>query len=212
MQPCAGVVAQIIQRGDGMEHIEPALGLSLDTLEPAYALVKPDRLRVPVCKRPYRHGSICNTARVYVNACSARASSCSTCAPAPGGRDGKGFRLGLGGEPFSLTLEITDSFADLAELPDIVRRHMLPSMLSYIIVSLTLSVPGMILAETSLSFLGLGLRAPVTSWGRLLKEAQNVQTVGINPWLILPVFAVIVTVLAYNFLGDGLRDAADPHR
>ena len=99
-----------------------------------------------------------------------------------------------------------------SSMPDIVRRHMLPSMLSYIIVSLTLSVPGMILAETSLSFLGLGLRAPVTSWGVLLKEAQNVQTVGINPWLILPVFAVIVTVLAYNFLGDGLRDAADPYR
>ena len=99
-----------------------------------------------------------------------------------------------------------------SSVPDIVRRHMLPSMLSYIIVSLTLSVPGMILAETSLSFLGLGLRAPVTSWGVLLKEAQNVQTVGINPWLILPVFAVIVTVLAYNFLGDGLRDAADPYR
>ena len=99
-----------------------------------------------------------------------------------------------------------------SSMPHIVRRHMLPSMLSYIIVSLTLSVPGMILAETSLSFLGLGLRAPVTSWGVLLKEAQNVQTVGINPWLILPVFAVIITVLAYNFLGDGLRDAADPYR
>ena len=99
-----------------------------------------------------------------------------------------------------------------SSMTDIVRRHMLPSMLSYIIVSLTLSVPGMILAETSLSFLGLGLRAPVTSWGVLLKEAQNVQTVGINPSLILPVFAVIVTVLAYNFLGDGLRAAADPYR
>ena len=95
---------------------------------------------------------------------------------------------------------------------EIIARHLLPSILSYIIVSLTLAVPEMILAETSLSFLGLGLRAPITSWGVLLKEAQNVQAVGLYPWLILPVFAVIVTVLAYNFLGDGLRDAADPYR
>ncbi|KKL05634.1 hypothetical protein LCGC14_2604080, partial [marine sediment metagenome] len=95
---------------------------------------------------------------------------------------------------------------------DIVVKHLLPSTLSYIIVSLTLAVPQMILAETSLSFLGLGLRAPITSWGVLLREAQNVQSVGLYPWLILPVFAVIVAVLAFNFLGDGLRDAADPYK
>jgi peptide/nickel transport system permease protein len=94
----------------------------------------------------------------------------------------------------------------------IIRVHLLPGFLSYIIVSLTLSIPGMVLAETSLSFLGLGLRPPVTSWGVLLKEAQNVRTVLLQPWLMIPVVFVIVTVLAFNFVGDGLRDAADPYK
>ena len=94
----------------------------------------------------------------------------------------------------------------------IISRHLLPSFLSYIIVSMTLSIPMMILAETSLSFLGLGLRPPITSWGVLLKEAQNVRSVALHPWLMLPVFFVIITVLAFNFLGDGLRDAADPYK
>jgi peptide/nickel transport system permease protein len=93
----------------------------------------------------------------------------------------------------------------------IMWRHLLPSFMSHIIVSLTLAVPGMILGETALSFLGLGLRPPITSWGVLLKEAQNVQAVALHPWLLTPVFAVMVTVLAFNFLGDGLRDAADPY-
>jgi peptide/nickel transport system permease protein len=93
----------------------------------------------------------------------------------------------------------------------IMFRHLLPSFMSHIIVSLTLSVPYMILGETALSFLGLGLRPPVTSWGVLLKEAQNVQALDLQPWLLAPVFFVIVTVLAFNFLGDGLRDAADPY-
>ena len=88
----------------------------------------------------------------------------------------------------------------------------LPGVMSYIIVSLTLSIPGMILAETSLSFLGLGLRPPGTSWGVLLQEAQNVRTVLLQPWLMLPVAFVILTVLAFNFVGDGLRDAADPYK
>ena len=91
-------------------------------------------------------------------------------------------------------------------------RHLLPSFLSYLIVNLTLAVPGMILGETALSFLGLGLRPPVVSWGVLLKEAQNVRTVALHPWLLVPGLWVIVTVLAFNFVGDGLRDAADPYK
>jgi peptide/nickel transport system permease protein len=93
----------------------------------------------------------------------------------------------------------------------ILWRHLLPSFMSHIIVSITLAVPGMILGETALSFLGLGLRAPIVSWGVLLKDAQNVQAVALHPWLLAPVVAVIVTVLSFNFVGDGLRDAADPY-
>ena len=93
----------------------------------------------------------------------------------------------------------------------IIIRHLLPSFFSYIIVSLTMSVPGMILGETSLSFLGLGLQPPIVSWGVLLQDAQNVASVAHYSWLLLPCFFVIATVLAFNFLGDGLRDAADPY-
>jgi len=93
----------------------------------------------------------------------------------------------------------------------IVIAHMVPSFLSYLIASLTLAIPGMILGETSLSFLGIGLRSPAVSWGVLLKEAQNVATVANAPWLLWPGAAVIVAVLAFNFMGDGLRDAADPY-
>ncbi len=93
----------------------------------------------------------------------------------------------------------------------ILWRHLLPSFMSHIIVSITLAVPGMILGETALSFLGLGLRPPITSWGVLLKEAQNVQAVALHPWLLTPVIFVILTVLSFNFVGDGLRDAADPY-
>ena len=94
---------------------------------------------------------------------------------------------------------------------DIIRRHLLPSFMSYLIVNITLAIPGMILGETALSFLGLGLRPPVVSWGVLLKDAQNFRTVAIHPWLLIPGIFVIVTVLMFNFLGDGLRDAADPY-
>ncbi|GAB4515814.1 MAG: ABC transporter permease [Anaerolineae bacterium] len=93
----------------------------------------------------------------------------------------------------------------------IITRHMVPSFLSHIIASITLAIPGMILSETSLSFLGLGLRPPVVSWGVLLQEAQNVRSVATAPWLLIPGLAVITAVLALNFLGDGLRDAADPY-
>ena len=93
----------------------------------------------------------------------------------------------------------------------IVMKHMVPSFLSYIIAAVTLAVPGMILGETSLSFLGLGLRAPVVSWGVLLQDAQNVRTIAMTPWLLLPALMVVIAVLSFNFLGDGLRDAADPY-
>ncbi|MBC7702863.1 MAG: ABC transporter permease [Rhodoferax sp.] len=93
----------------------------------------------------------------------------------------------------------------------VIGRHLLPSFTSHLIASLTLSVPSMILGETALSFLGLGLRPPITSWGVLLNEAQNINVVALYPWLMLPVVPVFVVVLSFNFLGDGLRDAADPY-
>ncbi len=94
----------------------------------------------------------------------------------------------------------------------IIYRHLLPGFASHIIASATLSIPGMILGETALSFLGLGLRPPITSWGVLLNEAQNMNVVALYPWLILPVAPVIIVILAFNFFGDGLRDAADPYK
>ncbi|MEM5477485.1 ABC transporter permease [Pacificibacter sp. AS14] len=93
----------------------------------------------------------------------------------------------------------------------IILRHMVPSFASHIIASLSLSIPEMILAETALSFLGLGLQSPAVSWGVLLKDAQSLQAISQSPWLLIPGLAVVVTVLAFNFLGDGLRDASDPY-
>ncbi|MDI6837234.1 MAG: ABC transporter permease [Rhizobiaceae bacterium] len=93
----------------------------------------------------------------------------------------------------------------------IVTRHMLPAMTSYIIAAVTLAIPEMILGETALSFLGLGLRPPVVSWGVLLQDAQNLRTISLAPWLLAPGAAVVLVVLAFNFIGDGLRDAADPY-
>ena len=95
--------------------------------------------------------------------------------------------------------------------PRIILRHMAPNFLSHIIAVVTLAIPGMIIAETSLSFLGIGLRQPVVSWGVLLQEAQNFRSIAAAPWLFAPGGAVIIAVLALNFLGDGLRDAGDPH-
>jgi len=92
-----------------------------------------------------------------------------------------------------------------------IRVHLVPSFISHIIASLTLAIPGMILGETALSFLGLGLRDPVVSWGVLLHKSQNIQTIAFSPWLFIPAFFVITTVLCFNFFGDGLRDAADPY-
>ena len=93
----------------------------------------------------------------------------------------------------------------------VIFRHMVPSFLSHIITIVTLSIPGMIIAETALSFLGLGLRAPAISWGVMLKAAQNVQSVALYPWMMVPAVSVTLAVLAFNFMGDGIRDAADPY-
>jgi peptide/nickel transport system permease protein len=93
----------------------------------------------------------------------------------------------------------------------IIFRHMVPSFLSHIIAATTLAIPAMIISETSLSFLGLGLRPPAISWGVLLEQAQNIQALAISPWLLYPVVPVVLAVLAFNFVGDGLRDAADPY-
>ncbi len=111
----------------------------------------------------------------------------------------------------------TEDFVIAAKLDgcselQVIVSHMVPSFMSHIIATLTLAIPQMIIAETALSFLGIGLRPPVVSWGVLLREAQNVRVLATSPWLFLPGAAVIVAVLALNFLGDGIRDAADPYK
>lgn len=93
----------------------------------------------------------------------------------------------------------------------IIRRHLVPGFMSHLIATATLTIPGMILGETALSFLGIGLRPPITSWGILLTEARSVNIIALYPWLLTPVIPVIFVILAFNFLGDGLRDAADPY-
>ncbi len=93
----------------------------------------------------------------------------------------------------------------------IIHRHLVPGFMSHLIATATISIPGMILGETALSFLGLGLRAPITSWGILLTEAKNVSVVALYPWLLFPMIPVILVILAFSFLGDGLRDTADPY-
>ncbi len=93
----------------------------------------------------------------------------------------------------------------------IILSHLVPSFLSHIIAATTLAIPAMIISETSLSFLGLGLRPPAISWGVLLQQAQNIQSLAISPWLLLPSLPVILVIIAFNFMGDGLRDAADPY-
>ncbi len=109
-----------------------------------------------------------------------------------------------------------EDFVTAAELAGasrmrIIFRHMVPAFFSHIIASITLAIPFMIIAETSLSFLGLGLRPPAISWGVLLQDAQNIQAIAITPWLLLPAIPVVVVILAFNFMGDGIRDAADPY-
>jgi len=119
----------------------------------------------------------------------------------------RGKILSLREEDFVIAARISG-----AKSPRIIFKHLIPSFMSYIIVTLTLSIPGTIIGETALSFLGLGLRAPTVSWGVLLQQAQNIRTVAYQPWLLAPIAWIILTVLMFNFLGDGLRDAADPYK
>lgn len=118
----------------------------------------------------------------------------------------RGRFLSLKSEDF-VTAARLDGVSDLR----IILRHMVPSFMSHIIAVVTLAIPSMILAETALSFLGVGLRPPVVSWGVLLQEAQNIRSIALAPWLFWPGVAVVVTVLSLSFLGDGIRDAADPY-
>ncbi|HSD39574.1 MAG TPA: ABC transporter permease [Rhodocyclaceae bacterium] len=118
----------------------------------------------------------------------------------------RGRLLAMRGEVFVVAAQL-----DGCSEARVIFRHMLPSMASHIIAAVTLSIPLMVLAETSLSFLGLGLQPPAISWGVLLREAQNIRSIAAAPWLFVPGLAVVVAVLALNFMGDGLRDAADPY-
>ena len=122
------------------------------------------------------------------------------------GREVRGRFLALREEDFVLAAELAG-----ASRRRIILRHMVPTFLSHIIATSTLAIPVMIINETSLSFLGLGIRPPAISWGVLLQEAQNLQTLALAPWLLIPGLVVILAVLAFNLVGDGLRDAADPY-
>jgi peptide/nickel transport system permease protein len=117
------------------------------------------------------------------------------------------------GRFLSLRAEDFITAAELDGVPRhrIIMRHMVPSFMSHIIASMTLAIPGMILGESALSFLGIGLRPPVVSWGVMLNKAINIADIANMPWLLLPGLAIFITILAFNFLGDGLRDAADPY-
>ena len=122
-------------------------------------------------------------------------------------REVRGRFFALRGEDF-----VTAAKLDGSSERRVIFRHILPSLTSHILAVVTLALPTMIVAETALSFLGIGLKAPIVSWGVLLQEAQNVRTIANAPWqLVWPAGAVVITVLAYNFLGDGMRDAADPY-
>lgn len=122
-------------------------------------------------------------------------------------REVRGKFFAVRGEDF-----VTAAIADGATQRRVMFRHMLPSFTSHIIANLSLSIPTIILAETALSFIGLGLQPPTVSWGVLLQEAQNIRAVSTAPWILLPGVPVVITVLAMNFFGDGLRDAADPYK
>jgi peptide/nickel transport system permease protein len=118
------------------------------------------------------------------------------------------------GKIMSIKSEDYVTAAILSGAPDrsLIVSHLLPGFAGYLIVNITLSIPGMILGETTLSVLGLGLQSPTISWGVLLGEAQSIKVISMNPWIMIPGLSVILTVLAYNFVGDGLRDALDPYK
>jgi peptide/nickel transport system permease protein len=118
----------------------------------------------------------------------------------------RGKVLALREEEFVLAAQLAGA-SDLR----IILRHLIPNVTGHIIVISTLAIPGMILAETALTFLGIGIRPPLVSWGTLLQDATNIQTLAHAPWLLTPVAAIVIAVLAFNFLGDGVRDAADPY-
>src|SRR5262245_23523968 len=122
------------------------------------------------------------------------------------GRVVRGRMMQIRGEDFVTAAELAG-----ARPRRVIFVHMVPLFASHIIAATTLALPLMIVAETSLSFLGLGLRPPAISWGVMLQQAQNVQAVALSPWMLVPVVPVVVVILAFNFLGDGLRDAADPY-
>ncbi len=122
-------------------------------------------------------------------------------------REVRGKFFAVRGEEF-----VSAAIADGASTRRVMFRHMLPSFTSHIIANLSLSIPTIILAETALSFIGLGLQPPTVSWGVLLQEAQNIRAVSTAPWILIPGIPVVITVLAMNFFGDGLRDAADPYK
>ena len=122
------------------------------------------------------------------------------------GREVRGRFLVLRQEDYVLAAELMG-----ASRASIIRRHLVPAISSHLIATASLALPAMIIAETSLSFLGLGLRPPAISWGILLQGAQQVQVLALRPWLLAPAAPVIVAILAFNFVGDGLRDAADPY-
>ena len=121
-------------------------------------------------------------------------------------REVRGHFLAVREEDFVLAAEMAG-----CSRPRIILRHMVPTFLSHIIATSSLAIPAAIISETSLSFLGLGIRPPAISWGVLLQEAQNIQTLALAPWLLIPGLLVIVTVIAFNLVGDGLRDASDPY-
>jgi peptide/nickel transport system permease protein len=121
-------------------------------------------------------------------------------------REVRGRFLSLREEDFVLAAELSG-----ASQSRIILKHMIPTFTSHIIATSTLAIPVMIVTETSLSFLGLGMRPPAISWGVMLQEAQNIQTLALAPWLLIPGLVVIIAVLVLNLVGDGLRDAADPY-
>jgi peptide/nickel transport system permease protein len=118
----------------------------------------------------------------------------------------RGMLLSMRDQDYALAAQVAGA-SDMR----IITRHLLPGITSHLIMSLTISIPGMIIAETSLSFLGLGLQPPAVSWGVILQDVMDISKIAEQPWMLIPVIFIIVVSLLFNFVGDGLRDAADPY-